>query len=297
MVVMENLDLLTNLGKIAGIAGISLGVVFLLFRGIIQKNIFPNLTKEHAFRVIRMIVYACTVIAIFGIAAWVYGGNSQKNADLLTVRATGYVVDQQGNGLGNVVITAREIEGPRDITDSDGKYVISFNGTGSADYTLIYKRSGFKTKAKKIPLDFSRENENIEQVTLLAVEDVEISDDAGTKTATPKNDSPVAKTDITLIYAGDDYGCSLNLVVTVDGKTIKPTSNSATIKDVELGETEYKITGNIVCAQLGSCVARGTGYLSITKGGVYYLLWNSDGYNSCSISLITQDEFNSIYGL
>lgn len=32
---MENLDLLSNLGKIAGVAGIALGVLFLTFRGII----------------------------------------------------------------------------------------------------------------------------------------------------------------------------------------------------------------------------------------------------------------------
>jgi hypothetical protein len=294
---MENLDLLTNLGKIAGIGGIAVGAAFLIFRGLIQKNIFPNLTKEHAFRIIRMIVYSCTIIAVVGILAWVYGGKNQSKSALSTVRASGYVVDQNGNGLGNVFVKVKEIEGLGDVTDSDGKYIINFNGTSNADYTLFYERSGYQIKAKKVPIDFTKENESVDQVTLAAVENIEISDEADAPKNTGTRQADV-KTDITLIYAGDSFGCTLDLVISVGGKAIRPTSNTITMNDLALGETEYKITRGITCMQLGSCVALGSGSLNITKNAVYYLIWNNDGYsNECSVTLITQDEFTQFYGL
>lgn len=59
-------------GQIAGIGGLALGVLLLIFRDVIRKNIFPTLTKEQAYRLIRLIVILAFAIAVFGILAWVY---------------------------------------------------------------------------------------------------------------------------------------------------------------------------------------------------------------------------------
>jgi len=64
--------LLEAVGKIAGIGGIALGVFLLLFRDVIRKNIFPKLSDELAYRLIRQFMYLTFAIAAFGIAAWVY---------------------------------------------------------------------------------------------------------------------------------------------------------------------------------------------------------------------------------
>ena len=69
---MENLDLLEKLGKVAGIAGIAVGALVLIFGGIIQKNIFPGMTKEQGYSIIKMMILAASALAMRGIAAWVY---------------------------------------------------------------------------------------------------------------------------------------------------------------------------------------------------------------------------------
>jgi hypothetical protein len=65
------LDVLRIVGQIAGIGGIALGVVLLLFREVIRKKIFPNLTKQQAYRLLRLLLVLVWCLALAGIAAWV----------------------------------------------------------------------------------------------------------------------------------------------------------------------------------------------------------------------------------
>ena len=61
---------LVELGKIAGIAGISLGIIFLLFRQLIAKNIFPNLTRDQSYKILRLVIILLFIIGIFGMVLW-----------------------------------------------------------------------------------------------------------------------------------------------------------------------------------------------------------------------------------
>ena len=62
------LTLLKTLAQIAGIGGISLGVLLLLLRDIIRKNIFPKFKNEQlAYRLLRLIVFTVWSVAIVGI--------------------------------------------------------------------------------------------------------------------------------------------------------------------------------------------------------------------------------------
>ncbi len=63
---------LQAVGKVAGIGGIALGVFLLLFRDVIRKNIFPTLSDEHAYGLIKQFMYLTFGIAVIGIAAWTY---------------------------------------------------------------------------------------------------------------------------------------------------------------------------------------------------------------------------------
>lgn len=72
------ITILKTLGQIAGIGGLSLGVVLLIFREIIRKNIFPSLTKYQAYKVLRLIIISIWSIGIIGILAWTI--SLEKNA-------------------------------------------------------------------------------------------------------------------------------------------------------------------------------------------------------------------------
>jgi hypothetical protein len=65
-------DILKTVGQVAGIGGLALGVLLVIFRDIIRKNIFPKLPPAEAYRLLRLITVAVWSVAIVGIGAWVY---------------------------------------------------------------------------------------------------------------------------------------------------------------------------------------------------------------------------------
>ena len=65
-------ELLQTVGQVAGIGGLAIGVLLLVFRQIIAKSIFPTLKKDDAYRLLRLISVLVLAVAIAGIGAWVW---------------------------------------------------------------------------------------------------------------------------------------------------------------------------------------------------------------------------------
>jgi len=60
------------LGQVAGVAGIALGVLLILFRDFLRKSIFASLTKDQSYRLLRLLLVLVWSIAIIGIGAWLW---------------------------------------------------------------------------------------------------------------------------------------------------------------------------------------------------------------------------------
>lgn len=69
---MESISVLQTVGQVAGIGGVALGALLMIFRDVIRKNIFPNLQQRQAYRLIKLIVVLTFSIAALGIGAWAY---------------------------------------------------------------------------------------------------------------------------------------------------------------------------------------------------------------------------------
>src|SRR3954453_16903835 len=100
------LQVLKTVGQIAGIGGLALGVLLLLFKDIIRKNIFPKLPAAEAYRLLRLITGAVWSVAIVGIVAWVYVQTREPAAaNSSHVTATGGSIaagrDANGNTINN----------------------------------------------------------------------------------------------------------------------------------------------------------------------------------------------------
>jgi hypothetical protein len=67
--------LLTSLGKIAGLAGVALGIFLLLFEGVLKKDFLPKagLTSGQAYHVILALMILTFGIAAIGVLAWLMG--------------------------------------------------------------------------------------------------------------------------------------------------------------------------------------------------------------------------------
>lgn len=79
-------ELLKSLGQIAGIGGISLGVLLLVFREVIRKNVFPMLSRDQAYKILRLTMVLVWSIAVIGVGAWVI--NAHPPSEGPTTRLT-----------------------------------------------------------------------------------------------------------------------------------------------------------------------------------------------------------------
>lgn len=74
-------DVLKIIGQVAGIGGLSLGVLLILFKDIIKKNIFPSLKRDHAYSIIKLMLILVWSIAFLGILGWVFLEYHDKTLD------------------------------------------------------------------------------------------------------------------------------------------------------------------------------------------------------------------------
>lgn len=63
--------LIEIVGKTAGIGGIALGILLVIFRDIIRK-LFPNLTRKQTYNLLVLMVSLVWTIALAGLASWTY---------------------------------------------------------------------------------------------------------------------------------------------------------------------------------------------------------------------------------
>jgi hypothetical protein len=69
-----------------------------------------------------------------------------------------------------------------------------------------------------------------------------------------------------------------------DEKTVRPTSNAYTVRDVPLGSVEYEVSGLIACA-VGRCSATGGGVIDVEDGDAFDVGWALAGSYSCDVTL------------
>jgi hypothetical protein len=88
MSVVIDLDLLKTFGQIAAPAGLAIGAFLYLGRDIVAKNIFPTITKEHAYHIIIILAFMAWTIALAGIGSWTYVTiQSKKETEPTTILA------------------------------------------------------------------------------------------------------------------------------------------------------------------------------------------------------------------
>ena len=158
-------DLLENLGKIAGIAGISIGAIVLIFGGIIQKNIFPSLDQKQSFRLIRTMVIASSILAVLGLASWIYVENQntieEKRNSIISKNIVGQIQDMNGDPVTSVKVEVSQFPDIVDYSDQSGKFVIEVSGKGSEYIDLVLKHKSYRVFRKKVKVDYDSEEPEI----------------------------------------------------------------------------------------------------------------------------------------
>jgi hypothetical protein len=84
----SDLNLFKTLGKISGIGGIAFGVLIVIFGGFLRKTIFPNLSTDQAYNILKLLLLLTFAAAVIGVIVWaVNAGMKIPVAVLLVVFA------------------------------------------------------------------------------------------------------------------------------------------------------------------------------------------------------------------
>jgi hypothetical protein len=75
-----NLSGLGNLGKVAGIGGISIGAMVLLFNALIGT--IPGLPADQQADIVKLLAILCFGIGVLGIIAWFVGGGRHSQPSI-----------------------------------------------------------------------------------------------------------------------------------------------------------------------------------------------------------------------
>ena len=313
-----NIEALESLGKIAGIAGISIGALVLIFNSVIRKKIFPGLTKEQGYTIIRMMIIAASLLAVLGLAAWIYV-DVQKNkrdneAVLVSKYITGLVKDADGKPVVSAEVEVAQYPEAFDRTDGNGKFAVRLNGKGSKYLDVVLKHKNYKLIRQKVKVDFDEDKEEIEieQITMITAYPPDPTDeregtgqenqamdkeyqqdypeelfDNGSSTVSDRQVS------VTLNYMGDMYDCALDLSINIGGQNYRPTGNSVQLSGLGSGNQNYSINGFIDCGYDGNCAATGNGQVFIEANANYYIMWN---YNTCVVGIYDAETYRSLSG-
>jgi hypothetical protein len=65
-----SVSILTSLGQIAGLGGIALGTVMLLYRDVLRRRLLTRLSANHSFQILMLIIVLAWGIGVVGIAGW-----------------------------------------------------------------------------------------------------------------------------------------------------------------------------------------------------------------------------------
>jgi tetratricopeptide (TPR) repeat protein len=68
----SSVQVLKVVAQVAGIGGLSIGLVLLVFRDTLRQKIFPQLDPQRAFHLLVLIIVLTAIIGLAGLASWVY---------------------------------------------------------------------------------------------------------------------------------------------------------------------------------------------------------------------------------
>lgn len=147
--VAGDLEILKVAAKVAGIGGFAIGSVMIVFRDIIRKNIFPNLLREQAYRLLLVITVLMWTIALAGIGAWVYVRVVEaKQPNNVSSSLSEYVIEGKvldGNKpIKNAQVMVKDPPAT-DTTTNDGKFRVAVKLSKPSEVRLQIRCDGFST--------------------------------------------------------------------------------------------------------------------------------------------------------
>ena len=77
---LENV-VLETFARIAGIGGVAVGVLLILFREVLRRTVFSKISPDHSFQLLRLVVVFTGIVAIGGLATWAVAARRNNDSE------------------------------------------------------------------------------------------------------------------------------------------------------------------------------------------------------------------------
>jgi hypothetical protein len=301
------MESLSELGKIAGIAGITVGALVLIFRSIIHKNFLSKMSETQSYSITRSIIWIAGLMVMFGIGSWVYMKTSGRVDDQkLVVR--GKVTNGRGGTVQDLNASLKiGSETKSNSTDSEGNFVIEFHGQGNVSGTISIEGKGYLPYTKHVDVDFQAGSLNVGELVVRPIENDKVPivneatkavDSSGVPMSeqsdysTTASSITISSTDYSTLLASLGASASVNLII--GGQTYVLTGMDLNIPYSAAGMIDYEITGYTNWGGAVYCNNYTVGQIELAPGAKYYLYENITGptQGNCGWYLYNEFQFN-----
>jgi hypothetical protein len=147
-----DVQILQTLGATAGLAGLAVGMILLLYRELLRKKIFPRLSQKDAYRLLRNIALLSWSVAMAGIICWGWsqaithpdGSDDVSSGSKGPVVVAGTAVDQMTNaGVADVRISI-PAQGLSVTSEDNGNFRIVFPRKPADRVRLSARKRGYE---------------------------------------------------------------------------------------------------------------------------------------------------------
>jgi hypothetical protein len=289
---------LSELGKIAGIAGICVGALVLIFRTVIRKNFFSTMNDQQSYRTIQSIIWIAGGITVLGIMAYLFSKKQEDVGKMQAVHITGKILDNNNVGLPSleVILNVNGTE-QKYTTDHHGKYLFSLSGTSKTQAKLIVNSGKNTIYSEGFVLEFDEDK--------LKLDDIIIKPEQLIVPPTPivdvnPNDHVVPSSSSYIIISSNAYSNLLSSIsalasvnLTIGGLTYQLTGSDITVPIQQAGALSYSIFGSTQLLGSTYCQNNTSGYINAVPNGRYYMFENviAPTDNGCNWFLYEEQEF------
>lgn len=307
-------DLLGSLGKIAGIAGISIGALVLIFRSIIHENFLSKMSQEHSYKITNRIVSFAGLLAVAGLVSWMYLKVSGRDTEKSRLSLKGFVHDLSGNSIQNLKVNIKSgtIYMADGLTDSEGSFNIPVHGNGIVNVLIEITGAGYFPYTKNIDLDFAEKAKDVgeikvskqtdEQNTPIVNAPSKASPNSGTSQAgiMKTDESPSANPENFIVINTGEYSMLLSNLgaaaaanLTIGGISYTLSNSNLTVPFSKPGMIDYQITGYTSLMGQTTCTNNSVGKIELSPGARYYLFENLNNSTTtdCNWYLFNESQY------
>ena len=150
-------DAIASLGKVAGVAGIALGVLLLVFRDVLRRTVFAALNPQNSYRLLRLIIVLTWSVAIAGMVIW-WLATPGRVAGAPTWQTSRVLMSELRSGLSRSYVVQSAGEPLRSVELEDDESVDYYGDPCCGEFWLYYSKgktlTDFAVKLFKKPFDF-----------------------------------------------------------------------------------------------------------------------------------------------